>query len=302
MSRLLRANFTCLWKSFIFRLCMISSAGLGVLLTLIQYADIKKNAEIYAQLDESFQTADDLIFSGGIYILFIAAIFVGVFVGTEYSDGTIRNKIITGHSRCRIYLANTLVCTLATVLMNLSFILATLVMGDTILTPSHFSTREILLCSLSSTAAMAAATTVYLLFAMLIQSKAIASVCALMTALVLLFTSFAVRDMLGMPEYYYMIHESDESDEIQESDESDEIPDENDEIQKSGKRYKNPRYPTDMKREIYKFLDDFLPSGQMLQLLENNLKNPRKAAACSLFILVTGTGAGILIFRRKNIK
>ncbi len=135
----------------------------------------------YHILDEG--TAD--IFSGGIYTLFIAAVFVGVFVGTEYSDGTIRNKIITGHSRCRIYLANTLVCTLAAVLMNLSFILATLILGDAILTPSRFSTREILFCSLSSSAAIAAATTVYLLFAMLIQSRAIASVCALATALVL---------------------------------------------------------------------------------------------------------------------
>ncbi len=34
----------------------------------------------------------------------ISAIFISLFIGSEYSDGVIRNKIITGHSRSSLYL------------------------------------------------------------------------------------------------------------------------------------------------------------------------------------------------------
>ncbi len=74
-----------------------------------------------------------------------------------------------------------------------------------------------------------------------------------------LFTAFAIRDLLVIPEYYYAIPESEDGDEMQI---------ENDGTHKSGTRY----------------------------------KNPRRAAACSLFILLMGNGAGILVFCRKNIK
>ena len=52
--------------------------------------------------------------------------FCQPFIGTEYSDGTIRNKIVVGHSRSTIYLANLLTCCFAGLIMCLCFILPTL--------------------------------------------------------------------------------------------------------------------------------------------------------------------------------
>ena len=47
----------------------------------------------------------------------VAAILTSMFIGSEYSDGTIRNKLVVGHSRMRIYLANLIVCSVACVLI-----------------------------------------------------------------------------------------------------------------------------------------------------------------------------------------
>ena len=51
----------------------------------------------------------------------VAAVFISLFVGSEYSDGTIRNKLVVGHSRMRIYLANLIVCSIACVLISLAY-------------------------------------------------------------------------------------------------------------------------------------------------------------------------------------
>lgn len=48
---------------------------------------------------------DDRFFAYSFFIGILSAIFCSLFTGTEYSDGTIRNKIVVGHSRISIYLS-----------------------------------------------------------------------------------------------------------------------------------------------------------------------------------------------------
>ena len=49
---------------------------------------------------------EDLVLKSGVVIGFIYAIMVNFFIGEEYTNGTIRNKMILGYSRSKIYLAN----------------------------------------------------------------------------------------------------------------------------------------------------------------------------------------------------
>ena len=60
----------------------------------------------------------------------VAAILTSMFIGSEYSDGTIRNKLVVGHSRMRIYLANLIVCSVACVLIFLAYITGVFVVGS----------------------------------------------------------------------------------------------------------------------------------------------------------------------------
>lgn len=62
-------------------------------------------------------TLDNFFFDYATYILVLGAIFCSLFIGTEYSDGTIRNKLIMGYSRQKIYCANLIVCIIANLML-----------------------------------------------------------------------------------------------------------------------------------------------------------------------------------------
>ena len=67
-----------------------------------------------------------------IYALTVAILipaFVSLFVGTEYSDGTIRNKMIIGHTRTCIYLSNLIVSSTAGLGFCISYIVGVIVAG-----------------------------------------------------------------------------------------------------------------------------------------------------------------------------
>ena len=59
----------------------------------------------------------------------LSAIFCSLFLGVEYGDGTMRNKIIAGHKRTDIYLSNLITNLSASLLMCLSYILSNVVLG-----------------------------------------------------------------------------------------------------------------------------------------------------------------------------
>lgn len=64
MNKLLSAEFMRLYKSFVFKLCLIFSAGLGIFTVIIRWLDIRKHADTYAQLSVEYLNADGLIFVG----------------------------------------------------------------------------------------------------------------------------------------------------------------------------------------------------------------------------------------------
>ena len=66
------------------------------------------------------------------FVLFgiISAVFISIFIGTEYSDGTIRNKLIAGHSRTAIYISNLLICIVAEFFMQMAYLLPLVIVTE----------------------------------------------------------------------------------------------------------------------------------------------------------------------------
>lgn len=65
---------------------------------------------------------------------------------------------------------------------------------------------------------------------------------------------------------------------------------------------KNPAYISGVKREIYQNIMDFLPSGQMAQILNGGDIHIFRAAFYSIFIIVGTNVIGLRIFKKKDIK
>ena len=70
--------------------------------------------DLTAQISRNFYT-DSIMFDAAMTMIFAALVFTGIFIGREYGDGGLRNKLIAGHSRGTVYLANLTVCICANV-------------------------------------------------------------------------------------------------------------------------------------------------------------------------------------------
>ena len=112
MIKLLRGDFIRLFKSKVFWICTIFMLSVAILCLYGRWDQINR------MQDFEYTSPDSLLFSGTFYIGIVIAIFVGIFVGTDHSNGMIRNKHIVGHSRLSMYFSNLIICITASLIMH----------------------------------------------------------------------------------------------------------------------------------------------------------------------------------------
>ena len=78
---------------------MIGMFLFGVFMAVMDYISTRQYGDYEAQIT-------NILFIYALTVAILIPAFVSLFVGTEYSDGTIRNKMIIGHTRTCIYLSN----------------------------------------------------------------------------------------------------------------------------------------------------------------------------------------------------
>ncbi len=93
MTNLLRANFYRLRRSRALWLCMAAAFALTALF-LLRSSGSESSGTLETQLIQLFPFLP--VFHGA---------FVSLYLGVEYQDGTLRNKLIAGHARGRVYSA-----------------------------------------------------------------------------------------------------------------------------------------------------------------------------------------------------
>lgn len=286
MSKLISANFARLFKSGVFRLYMIFSGGLSVFMITMRYIDIKNNIEYYKELPPEYRTIDGVAFVTLLYILFAVPVLVGNFVGTEYSDGTIRNKLIVGHKRSNIYLANLIVCSAGTLMGVILHILINCTVGTALCGMEVLTVPKILEITLYMIIAFISVTAIMVMFTMFVKSKASASVTVLIVTMIMFIATLTISNKLSQPEYYeggkYFDEETQELVDIE--------------------REKNPDYLTGTKRKVYQTIYDVMPVSHMYESAMNNTENAGKFAGYDGIILVVTTALGIILFRKKDLK
>lgn len=286
MNKLILAEFVRMFKSTVFKIFLIFPIALGLLTIFMRWTDIKMNPDTYAKLGAEYSNADGLLFVGGLYIIFAIAVFISIFVGTEYSDGTIRNKIIVGHTRQNIYFSKFIVCAVADVTIHLLYILVVLIFGYLIFGGTSFTAAKLLFLTFLSVSAILAVTALLLFISMSIQSKAGGAVVCLLAVIIMLFSALTIQYKLSEPEYYegYTL-----------------IDEETGETTKY-EREKNPRYITGRQRRVYEFLNNSIPASQFYQIIMLETDKPKIIVLADFALIIVVTGAGIAIFRRKNLK
>lgn len=98
MRNLLAANFHALFKSRVFWITLAATALVSAYVVSANY-----NAEVQASENPIY--LNDVFFTVYQFIGVILAAVTSLIIGVEYSDGTIRNKLVVGHRRSEVYLA-----------------------------------------------------------------------------------------------------------------------------------------------------------------------------------------------------
>ena len=271
MIKLLRANFFGLRRCRALWLCMAGAFLLSTAFLLRLEAD-----------GDPGQTLDQMFLQVFPFLAILHAVFISLFLGVEYQDGTLRNKLIAGHSRGKVYLSFLLTAIAGCFAILLAWGLS---VGFGILKFGWFTAPAgSLLLSVAVILLLTAAEAALLtLLCMLLTNRAIAAVTAILLMFGLIILGSAFYNALCEPETLSAAIMTGDGFQV-------------------GPPEPNPRYISGMTRQVFQFAVDALPTGQAILLANGELMRPGLSLLASAGILLLAGAAGLAIFQRKDLK
>lgn len=277
MRKLLCANFYCLRKDRFFW-CLVAAV---IAVSLVNILNSARSFEVMTGSGYGI-ALEDYYFSQAPMMGVFYALFASLFLGAEYSDGTIRNKLTVGHRRNQVYLANFLVC-LAASLVFLAAWLVTCSLGFFLIGPIKMGVSGYATYVLIAVGFTASLTALFTLIGSLSANKAMTVIYTLGIFLVLLLAGSGIYDRLCEPETLGgMAYVNGEFVMM------DAAP--------------NPLYLSGTFRRVWECVLDFLPTGQALLMNETDITHPLRELAFSGLFTAAALFAGCAAFRRKDIK
>ena len=280
MRKLLTANFSRLWRSKIFWVLEVLSAIFGAVFYILAIINTKNIGEDWYLWNGNYYFFIVLVYIGA-----IMAVFSSFYIGTEYSDGTIRNKLNVGSCRNSIYLANLVVVITAGVLFVITHMLASIAVGLPFLgsliwqalSPIGWRIVAALVMILCYGA-------IFTFFAMLDSNKTRSLLISFVCALAIIFGGMVTTSRLNEPELTSRMV-----------------------LQEDGSYQRewglpNPRYITGTTRTVYTFVDACIPSSQSFNIARSEGEFNPLAIVCLLGVTITTTAAGVAFFKKKDIK
>ena len=262
MINLLSLGFSKLFRNLAFRIGTAAMAVLPVIVALFSYFD-----------EKTPKVPQDGIYNVGLYLIWlIIGSFVSVFVGQDYDEKTMNNKIMAGHSRVSIYFADYIVTLSGAVIMQLVAIAA----GSAVAVPlfgMYTQPLGTVVCSqLIVFCVIAVYTAVVLFITTAVTSKTYAQGISMVAVLALFIVGNSVYDNV---------------------------------TKLKAKAAEENIAITELVREnsVKDILYNALPQSQADRVLEGGVpENAAKMICFDLSSIAVFTAAGLFIFSRKDIK
>lgn len=282
MLKLLRSNFSraikskSMWISLAVQACVL--IGL-IIITVIQQ---KSDPSISPVASDEFLLMIYSFFGFPLQGILIA-VFGCQHIGADYANGTIRNKLIMGHSRSSIYIANFITVAVFALLLNIVGMLVVCAVGIPIFGPFKKSATLIAWIIIDGAAVMLVYAALITLVSMLSKSTTTSIVICLLTLVIATFVflsiSFKATQPDMIPETYF--NELGELVEVM-------VP--------------NPERPKPQIKALCQFCLDFFPSGQILQIGKGVKFHDWQMLLYSLGIIAATNVGGCIIFKRYDLK
>ncbi len=278
MNKLLTANFTRVVKNKVFWFGAVSLFLISSGITMQTYFNVRQNLMVLEQYK-----LDDLYFNFAPMLWLFYIIFISLFIGTEYSDGTIRNKIVVGHVRSNIYVSN-LINSIVVSLFYIFIWLISGIAGIPFFGPLQMSLEQvsiyIAICIFYSLAMVSISTFI----AMHCTNKATGAILSILLFFCMVIFGSYIYNRLSEPEYYstfsYTVNGA-----ITNSD-----------------PILNPLYLTGFVRSIYEIALKIIPTSQAILVSNLEVADPVFQILSSIAITIIVSFIGIWLFNKKDIK
>ncbi|MGN0265773.1 MAG: hypothetical protein ACI4DX_15630 [Oliverpabstia sp.] len=258
MRKQLSANFHRLWRSQSLWLFLGGMVCLASVFMMIQYT----------AMDYTVPLSRVIFLPLSLYGI-AAAAFVSVFVGTDFSDGFIRNKVVSARSRNHVVFAHMITSCTGCVLVYLAVTAFSAGVGTFFFENDVTTDRFILFLFLGIGMSIVYGS-ILCMTTLLCGSKTQAIIWCMLFAMLMLFLSLHTNQILVQTRF------------------------------KDGAL--NPHYVNGFKRIFYGILHDINPCGQAAQLSAWNYFKPIRGFICNIIWILVVTCSGCAFFRRKDLK
>lgn len=211
-----------------------------------------------------------MIFMPMFYLGVAEAVFCGFYIGTDYSDGTVRNKIAVGQTRANVYLSNLVICSFAGAAALITHMAAFFGAGAFLIGSAVFPQVIFLkyICALANVLTFAS---LFTMTSTLCSKTASAAVANIFISLGLIVAGVYAYAYYNQPAVF-----SDGS--------------------------ANPRYVGGAARAVLGFLEAVLPTSSALEVMaRNSYAVCLRIIFCSLAEAAIFSLIGLRAFKRKNI-
>lgn len=275
MIKLIRADLARMFKTKSFWICGVLSVVMVFGNFLLRYFNNK----------EIVQALGIYLFADSSNVILFAAIFSSLFLGTDYSNGTIRNKMTVGHGRCSIYFSNLILNSASGIIYAVVSRLPVLIFGLPAGGKLSVSGGEFAVKIVIMFLSAISVSSLFTLAGMLISAKSSNVVVTLVGAIVLFIGAAGLLELLQMPEYVMPGYTITVDGVIQPMEPE-----------------LNPLYVSGSMRVFLQAVCDILPTGQAVQLEMGNVNNLELMPLYSVGLTAAVSVIGAAVFKRKDLK
>lgn len=279
MNKLLKANFSRLKREI--SLWLVAGGTLGIVIAQsIDRAMMNKNGTVITP-----NTLNDVLFEMIPAVGIIFALFVAPYLGKEYSDKTIRNKLVVGHKRGSIYLSNYITCFIGSLFIYSMFFIGGFAVGAPLLGKWQGEISTLILYIIMGVCITAVFASVLTMLCMLCSKRSVSAVVGILVMFALMVCASGIYEMLAQPEttQEFIGFTLDGGVEL-----GDVVP--------------NPAYVGGFRRTVFEFLMQFLPTGQGFLVVHEEITNPIMNIIYSIATTVIVNFCGIIAFKKKDLK
>lgn len=274
MANLINANFARMWKSKYFWLSAAATFA-AVLGSVIMSLSFNHG---------STANWDQVILHYFYVPLFTSAAFAATFLGTEYSDNTVRRKLTVGKTRPQIYLANLVTAAVGGLVITAAGQLAPAAVAiyagaECFSMSAECFAAGIIVC----VCAVIAACALFTLIGMTVAKKSLSVVLTLILMIGAYTVAPRIREKLDVPQVDTITRYGADGQPEAVFEEP------------------NPEAVTGFTRTVLETVYNVLPFGAVEQAREDT-RARALLPLYSLGVLAIATTAGVLAFRRKDIK